>query len=194
MHSSSTWFKSILFLGILYSGSMIHADDWPGWRGPRQDGTSIETNVPLEWSESKNVHWRISIPGVGHSSPIVWRDSIFVTTALADAQTRHLLKIDRESGDIVWNRVYRCYTAATGELLKELRGVGAIRASMVSTTDRIYMVAESGRTTVIANDSSWNVLARNEIGEEVVASPAISNGDLIIRSKSSLLLIRDMKR
>jgi outer membrane protein assembly factor BamB len=55
---------------------------WPGWRGANGQGIAVGANVPLEWSETKNVLWKTEIPGRGHSSPIVWGDRIFVTTAV----------------------------------------------------------------------------------------------------------------
>ena len=55
---------------------------WPTWRGPNATGVAPEADPPMEWSENKNVRWKISIPGKGHSSPIVWGDHVFVTTAI----------------------------------------------------------------------------------------------------------------
>jgi outer membrane protein assembly factor BamB len=56
-------------------------DRWPGWRGDGR-GVAPRTRVPLEWTPSKNVQWRSAIPGRGHSSPIVWGDRLFLTTAI----------------------------------------------------------------------------------------------------------------
>ena len=55
---------------------------WPTWRGPNATGVAPEADPPMEWSENKNVRWKISIPGKGHSSPIVWGDHVFVTSAI----------------------------------------------------------------------------------------------------------------
>ncbi len=55
-------------------------DDWPRWRGPNNDGMA-RGDAPLEWSDSKGIAWRATIPGRGHSSPVIWGDKIFVTTA-----------------------------------------------------------------------------------------------------------------
>jgi outer membrane protein assembly factor BamB len=78
-------------------------ENWPAWRGPRGDGTSLEKNVPVEWSATENVLWKVPIPGKGHASPIVWGDRIFVVTALQ--QHRLLLCLSRSNGDILWQRV-----------------------------------------------------------------------------------------
>lgn len=83
----------------------IHAEDWPGWRGPRGDGTSEETNVPVVWSDSQNVAWKTQVPGKGHASPIVWNDRVFVVSCDEDKQERILLAFDRVSGKQLWQQV-----------------------------------------------------------------------------------------
>jgi len=60
--------------------SQVVAQNWPGWRGDGS-GISHETGIVKEWSETKNIRWKTEIPGYGHSSPIVWDDFIFLTTA-----------------------------------------------------------------------------------------------------------------
>ncbi|UCD50197.1 MAG: PQQ-like beta-propeller repeat protein [Phycisphaerales bacterium] len=80
------------------------AENWPGWRGPRGDGTSLETNVPLRWSGTKNVTWKTAIPGKGHASPIVWDGRVFIVTALAETTERLLLCLDATSGAVLWRR------------------------------------------------------------------------------------------
>ncbi len=55
---------------------------WPQWRGPFMTGVSPNGDPPLEWSETKNIKWKIAIPGKGHSSPVIWGDQIFILTAV----------------------------------------------------------------------------------------------------------------
>jgi outer membrane protein assembly factor BamB len=93
------------FVSVVLSATVIHAENWPGWRGPRGDGTSHEKNLPLTWSESQNIRWKTSIPGKGHSSPIIWGDRVFVTTCLEDKGERVLICLARRSGSILWQRV-----------------------------------------------------------------------------------------
>jgi hypothetical protein len=81
------------------------AEEWPGWRGPRGDGTSAETGVPVHWSQIENVRWKTAIPGKGHSSPIIWGDRIFLTTCQEDLGKRLLLCLNRLDGQILWERV-----------------------------------------------------------------------------------------
>ena len=78
-------------------------ENWPAWRGPRGDGTSLEKNVPVEWSATRNIVWKVPVPGKGHASPVVWGERIFIVTALR--QQRLLLCLSRSNGDILWQRV-----------------------------------------------------------------------------------------
>lgn len=80
------------------------AEDWPGWRGPRGDGTSLEANLPVHWSAVSNVAWKVAVPGAGHASPIVWRDRLFTVSALADTEERVLLGFDARSGRQLWQQ------------------------------------------------------------------------------------------
>lgn len=92
---------------ILVLFAMAHdaqAENWPCWRGPRGDGTSQEATVPVEWSGTKNVVWRVEIPGGGHASPIVWDDRIFLVSCLEEQTERVLLCLDRTSGKTLWQQ------------------------------------------------------------------------------------------
>jgi outer membrane protein assembly factor BamB len=82
----------------------LHGEDWPGWRGPRGDGTSVETDVPIHWSDTENVAWKIAMPYGGHSSPIILRDRVFLVGADLERQTRMLLAFDRTTGRKAWEQ------------------------------------------------------------------------------------------
>ncbi|MBM3859209.1 MAG: serine/threonine protein kinase [Verrucomicrobia bacterium] len=82
----------------------VQAENWPCWRGPRGDGSSLETNVPLHWSATNNIAWKTPIPGRGHGSPIVWGDRIFLLTAIEGEQQRCVVCVDRSNGKLVWLR------------------------------------------------------------------------------------------
>lgn len=56
---------------------------WPAWRGPTASGVALHGNPPTEWSETKNVRWKVALPGAGHATPIVWGDRVYVQTAVA---------------------------------------------------------------------------------------------------------------
>jgi len=87
--------------------SPAFGENWPGWRGPRGDGSSKESNPPLHWNgeTGENVAWKVRVPGAGHASPIVWEDRIFLSSCLIDKQERVLICLDRERGEQLWQRV-----------------------------------------------------------------------------------------
>ena len=70
-----------LLIVLLASAGPAWCENWPGWRGPRGDGTSLEKDVPQHWSGTGNVIWKTPLPGKGHASPIVWQDRVFVTAS-----------------------------------------------------------------------------------------------------------------
>lgn len=90
---------------IVLASGQTFAENWPAWRGPRGDGTSLEKDVPVNWSATENIVWKVPIPGKGHASPIVWGDRIFVVTAIEELNQRVLLCLDRANGKTLWQRV-----------------------------------------------------------------------------------------
>jgi outer membrane protein assembly factor BamB len=97
--------KPLLYLIIFALPGWAQAEEWPAWRGPRGDGSSAERNLPIRWSATENVRWKTAIDGIGHSSPVVFGDRIFLTTCLLKEQQRRLLCLDRRSGAILWQKV-----------------------------------------------------------------------------------------
>ncbi|REJ76769.1 MAG: serine/threonine protein kinase, partial [Planctomycetota bacterium] len=87
-----------------FSTSLSHAENWPGWRGPRGDGTSLEGNPPLHWdaASGENIVWKAAIPGDGHSSPVIWNDRVFLVTCLPESEERVLLCLDSATGEMIW--------------------------------------------------------------------------------------------
>ena len=84
------YFQHLMITSVLVSGGLIERctearageQDWPQWRGPLGTGFAPESDPPVEWSESKNVRWKVALTGKGHSTPIVLGDRIFLTTAI----------------------------------------------------------------------------------------------------------------
>jgi outer membrane protein assembly factor BamB len=72
---------TVLLAWSLPARSAPGGSNWPYWRGPAADGMAVG-DAPIRWSDSENVGWKTDIPGLGHSSPVVWGDRIFLTTAV----------------------------------------------------------------------------------------------------------------
>ena len=79
-------------------------ENWPRFRGPNGQGHSIETGLPLHWSATSNIAWKTSIPGDGWSSPIVWDEKIFLTSALENGTKCHVICVNATSGKILWDK------------------------------------------------------------------------------------------
>lgn len=82
------------------------AENWPGWRGPRGDGSSDETKVPVTWSETEHIAWKVKLPYGGHSSPIVLGNRVFLVGAnVGDHPSRVLVCLDFATGKLLWEKV-----------------------------------------------------------------------------------------
>lgn len=95
-------------------GSQVTADNWAHWRGPTGNGVATNAHPPIEWSDTKNVKWKVAIPGSGSGSPVIWEEQVFVVTAvpigsaggrgsLAKMQFK-LLCFDRADGSLLWEQ------------------------------------------------------------------------------------------
>jgi outer membrane protein assembly factor BamB len=78
------------------------AENWPQWRGPRFDGSSGEKGLPLRWSQTENVAWRLPLPAWSGSTPIVWGERIFLN--VADGDNLELWCVDRRGPSVLWKR------------------------------------------------------------------------------------------
>jgi outer membrane protein assembly factor BamB len=92
-------------IGLVVLSTPSSAEDWPAWRGPRGDGTSLEQSIPTTWSAENNIAWKVEVPGTGHASPIVWGDRIFLASCREATQERLLLCFDRLTGKLLWEQL-----------------------------------------------------------------------------------------
>lgn len=77
--------------------------NWPDYRGPEINGYSSAQNIPIEWDDATNVVWKTTIPGLGWSSPVIFNNNIWFTTALSEGKELYLLSVDAESGKVERN-------------------------------------------------------------------------------------------
>lgn len=95
-------FKTPLLLGSLaVLTSTVWAENWPMWRGTRMDGTSVDRGFPTK-AGADTLLWKAELPGLGHASPIVWGDKLFVVSSIEASEERVLLCLDRNSGKQLW--------------------------------------------------------------------------------------------
>jgi outer membrane protein assembly factor BamB len=92
-------------IALLVLGTAARADNWPAWRGPTGQGTSAETNLPVKWSATENVKWKVPLPDAGNSTPVVWGDKVFLTQATHKGKKRSLICFARKDGSKLWERM-----------------------------------------------------------------------------------------
>jgi len=101
----------VVLLVVLGRSSPVISGEWNRFRGPNGSGVSHATTVPIQWTE-KDYHWRIQLPGAGHSSPVVWGDRIFLTASEPRGAKGTILCLSTEDGKILWQRGYETKTRA----------------------------------------------------------------------------------
>ena len=75
-------FLSIIALSLLYFVSQLFAANWPAWRGPTGNGVADNVKFPSSFTNEKNIKWKVALPGSGSSTPAIWGDNIFITSAI----------------------------------------------------------------------------------------------------------------
>lgn len=97
---------ALLLLLAASVGGLAAADNWPAWRGAGGQGHSAEKSLPLQWSATENVRWKVPLPGPGNATPVVWGDRIFVPQSLDEGgKQRALLCLRRSDGKELWRQV-----------------------------------------------------------------------------------------
>jgi outer membrane protein assembly factor BamB len=132
---------------------------WPRWRGPSGQGHVTGTNYVDTWSDKQNVKWRAAVPGLGHSSPIVWRDHLFLTTATEDGTTVSMIAFSRATGKQLW----RTSLPSTG--LVEHKYPKNSHASATATTDGQRVFASFGTHGLAAFDFNGKILWHTKLGD-----------------------------
>lgn len=172
------WLTSILFLAL--SSLTINAQNWPSFRGPNASGVAEGTNPPTSWDleKTQNVLWKTNIPGLSHSSPIIWNNQIFVITAvssdatasfkakdrgigLANDDAKHtwmIFALNKQDGRILWsNKAYEGVPRAK-------RHVKATQANSTPATDGRYVVALFGSEGLACYDINGKSLWKQDLG------------------------------
>lgn len=161
-------------------GELAWGDNWPGWRGPTGQGLSRETALPVKWSETENVRWKVELPDEGNSSPVIWGDRVFLTQAsektlwppqrdpkipqgtssggAAIAEKRSLMCFDRLTGKLVWQR---------DTIYKEPEPTHRTNpfCSATPVTDGERVIASHGSAGLVCYDMQGNPLWKYEVGK-----------------------------
>ena len=180
---------SIPVLALADASPTVYEKNWPQWRGPNANGVSPYGQPPVEWDETKNIKWKIEIPGKGHATPIIWEDRIFVLTAIetdkktesqdeapaqaVQGQRRHramsarteyvhkfaIYAIGRSNGSIIWHHTAR------EELPHEGAHPTATWASNSPVTDGEHVYAYFGSRGLYCYDMQGKQIWAKDFGD-----------------------------
>ena len=184
----ATRFTLLLLIIELVAPAMLSAEQeqWGHWRGPTGNGTSLTATPPVEFGSQKNCRWKQTIPGRGSSSPVIWNDQVFITTAVplrAGDSTLdfRLLCFDRQTGSKQWE--HSCIQAIPHEGTHSTNGY----ASASPCTNGRHVYAHFGSQGLycltmdgkrIWNKDFGNMQTRNEFGEG--SSPTLVDDKIVI--------------
>lgn len=153
----------------------VQAANWPAWHGPKGSGVTPETHLPVRWSATENVRWKVPLPDRGNSSPIVWRDRVFVTQAIEKDNRLTVLCFNRASGRVLWQ-------SGISYLEKDPTHETNPYGSASPVTDGERVIAWFGSAGVYCYNMNGKELWRRDLGKQnhqwgYAASPIIY-GDL----------------
>jgi len=206
------YITSTLILILLVKGlpaqdkASVYNQSWPQWRGPIATGEAPMGTPPIEWSETKNVKWKLEIPGKGHSTPIIWKDMVFITTATetgkkieekgADSDDSpgwmrglkpesildfRVMALQRNDGKVIWE------TSVIQEAPVDGTHETGTWASNSAITDGEHLYAYFGSRGLYCLDFEGNVLWQRDFGQMSKkmsfgegSSPAIYQDKIVI--------------
>ncbi len=169
--------KMMRIISVALAVLLPAAGDWPAFRGPSRQGISTERSVPVRWSATENIAWKTEVPGRGWSSPIVWEDKVFLTTAAEEGASARIVALDAASGKILWNR----------EVLRQDTRKKRERNSYATPTpvtdgERVYAVFGDGSLAAVDFDGEvlWKYREVQHYSEHGLAASPVLHGDLLI--------------
>jgi outer membrane protein assembly factor BamB len=198
----------MLLSGVRRAGAssteMMH--NWPAWRGPLVNGVAPHADPPVQWSQSKNIKWKLDLPGQSNATPIIWGDRVFVVTAAETERSVESLSppkmeppggyrtkrpmhyyqfrvycVDRKTGDILWQRV------AVERVPHEGRHGTNTYASGSPATDGMRLYVTFGSHGLFCYDLDGEPIWQRDLGDMVTrfgwgegASPVVHDDVLAV--------------
>ena len=172
--------KSSFILFVLTGAliSVVHADNWPQWRGPDANSVAKAGNYPTKFSDEKNVLWKIELPGKGSSAPAVWEDQIFVTSG-KDGQDS-ITSYDW-NGKQLWQK-----TLGEERPGKHKNGSGS-NPSPITDGENVFVYYKSGTVAslTVGGELNWKINLQEQYGEDTLwwdlgTSPIFSGENIVV--------------
>lgn len=174
----------------LATALLLPGEDWPGFRGPSRQGVSREKGIPIEFGPDKNLAWKTAIPGEGWSSPVVWKDRVYLTTATEGGASCRLMALDARTGRLLWDR-----ELARQEIKRKEKKNSYASPTPVTDGRAVYCVCGDG--TFAAVDGRGQVLWTNRdyphYSQHGLGSSPVLEGGLLIMARDGSAESGDLK-
>lgn len=177
----------------LVAGYLLAAP-WPRFRGPNGEGVALDTDLPLSWKGPEEAAWKVTLPGEGNSSPVIWDNHLFVQSASIDGRQRFLVCLRPQTGQIVWTRQW------TGKAAPKHRKNTFASNTPALDGERVYALFWTGeKYTLIACDFAGKTIWEKDLGPYTSQhgaghSPIVHDGKVIVANDqdgTSVLLAFD---
>ena len=171
---------AVVSIATLLAGSAVVGANWPSWRGPAGDGVSPETNLPVTWSPTRNIAWKLALPQFSGATPVIWGDTIFLNVAEADRDNLSLWAVRRTTGEVLWKR-----HLSNGNRKEQKQNMSS--PSPVTEGSTVWAVTGTGfvRAFDFAGTELWVRDIQKDYGRfglnwGYANSPLLIDGDLIV--------------
>ena len=178
-----------MLISVISANALLGEDHWSAWRGPFGNGVAdAAQKPPIEWSDSSNVIWKTEVPGRGHSSPVIFGNHIFLTTAEVDGQRQSVLGYDRTTGEQLWKTEIN-----SGGFSEIHRNNTHASPTVACDGERIFAVFwNHSKVQLACLDFEGNVVWKKYVGEFVpqypfgfASSPLLYKDHVLISSESA---------
>lgn len=171
----------LLSLALLLSTDPLPAKaegNWPRWRGPLENGHSLDQHLPIQWDRT-HIRWKTALTGQGQSSPVIWNEKVFLTSARNEGRQRVVLCFDRSNGTLLWER-----TAWTGDSGLTHLTNGHASATCVTDGEFLYAFFGMGGLHCYTTDGQhvWSRDLGNFTGPWGTASSPVLVGNMVIQN------------
>jgi outer membrane protein assembly factor BamB len=201
MRALVTFPFALALIGATVHGVETDAERyWPQWRGPHATGVSPHATPPIAWSETKNIRWKIEVPGRGSASPVIWGDRVFVLTAMpagistgeshkprggVEPRTAHVFKvlaINRADGKVAWEK-----TAKEEVPHEASHADNGTWASSSAVTDGQHILASFESRGLYCYDMNGGLVWQKDLGDKKMrnefgegSTPALHGNTLVV--------------
>ncbi|MBM3860381.1 MAG: serine/threonine protein kinase [Verrucomicrobia bacterium] len=150
--------KTTFLILLTFLAASVHAANWPAWRGDAAgSGITTETNLPLKWSDTENIRWRVPLPERGNSTPVVWGDRVFITQAVTPEKRRTVMCFHRADGRLLWQQGVVYDKPERSHKTNPYCSASAV-------TDGERVIASFGSAGVVCYDMNGRELWRRDLG------------------------------